>query len=80
MMKHPGYTGWMKLGDRVHSALSAVGITEERVSAWVGENCGCKERRERLNRLSDWAERVLMGRSPEPARELDQIVSPKGPK
>ncbi len=46
------------LGDLVKSALSLVGITEERVTAWLGK-CGCAERREKLNRLGAWAQRVL---------------------
>jgi hypothetical protein len=38
------------LGDRVHDALSAVGITPGRVAAALGvEDCGCDERRELLN-------------------------------
>jgi hypothetical protein len=40
------------LGDYVHAALSAVGITPERVSAAMGVNdCGCDERREWLNQV-----------------------------
>jgi len=38
------------LGDRVHDALGAVGITPERVAAALGvDDCGCDERREWLN-------------------------------
>jgi len=38
------------LGDRVHDALAAVGITPYRVAAALGvEDCGCEERRELLN-------------------------------
>ena len=37
------------LGDMVSSALSAVGITKERVSAAIGRPCGCAERQEALN-------------------------------
>lgn len=43
------------LGDAVKAALTAVGVTEERVAAWVGGPCGCKERREKLNALDAWA-------------------------
>lgn len=39
------------LGDRVASALAAVGITEARVSRLFGRPCGCKGRRAALNRL-----------------------------
>jgi hypothetical protein len=49
---HPAYprarTG---LGDRVASALSAVGITKERVSAAIGRDCGCAGRQEALNAI-----------------------------
>ena len=39
------------LGDIVKSGLSAVGITEERVSKLIGRPCGCGARAEALNRL-----------------------------
>ena len=38
------------LGDRVHDALAAVGITPDRVAAALGvDDCGCEQRREWLN-------------------------------
>jgi hypothetical protein len=39
------------LGDIVKAGLSAIGITEERVSAAIGRPCGCSERAEKLNEL-----------------------------
>ena len=39
------------LGDMVKAGLSAIGITEERVSAAIGRQCGCSERAEALNEL-----------------------------
>jgi hypothetical protein len=39
------------LGDMVKSGLSAIGITEERVSAAIGRPCGCSQRAEALNEL-----------------------------
>lgn len=39
------------LGDMVKASLSAVGITEERVSRVIGKPCGCAKRAEALNRL-----------------------------
>ena len=39
------------LGDMVASALSAVGITPERISAITGKPCGCKKRQQQLNAL-----------------------------
>lgn len=44
------------LGDYVAQALSAVGITEERVSQALGKPCGCKQRRAAMNA---WGEKVL---------------------
>jgi hypothetical protein len=41
----------MGLGDMVKSTLSAVGITEERVSKAIGRPCGCSKRAEALNAL-----------------------------
>ena len=47
------------LGDRVHDALGAVGITPERVAAALGvEDCGCEERRELLN---EWGYAIGIG-------------------
>lgn len=40
------------LGDAVAAALGAVGVTEERVSAWLGAPCACAERKEKLNEFS----------------------------
>lgn len=49
------------LGDNIKKALTAVGITEERVSNWLGAPCNCAERVEKLNQLGNWASRVLSG-------------------
>jgi hypothetical protein len=49
---HPSYprarTG---LGDIVKAGLSAIGITEERVSQAIGRPCGCSKRAEALNEI-----------------------------
>lgn len=42
------------LGDVVAGVLSAVGITEDRVSRLLGADCGCRRRREQLNAASEW--------------------------
>jgi len=39
------------LGDIVKAGLSAIGITEERVSKAIGKPCGCGKRAEKLNEL-----------------------------
>jgi len=41
--------------------LAAVGITEDRVSKWLGRGCGCGKRKEQLNRLHQWVERKIKG-------------------
>lgn len=41
----------MGLGDYITTALSAIGITEERVSKAIGRPCGCSKRAEALNQL-----------------------------
>lgn len=49
---HPAYPRARPgLGDIVKAGLSAIGITEERVSAVIGRPCGCSERAEKLNEL-----------------------------
>lgn len=44
------------LGDYVANALSAVGITKERVSAAVGGDCGCAARQQAMN---EWGRKNL---------------------
>ena len=39
------------LGDMVKAGLSAIGITEERVSKAIGRPCGCSKRAGKLNEL-----------------------------
>jgi hypothetical protein len=49
---HPAYPrAKAGLGDMVKAGLSAVGITEERVSKAIGRPCGCSKRAEQLNNL-----------------------------
>lgn len=47
----PGHTPQRGLGDFIAAGLSFFGVTEERVSAVVGRDCRCKQRREALNKL-----------------------------
>lgn len=53
----------MGLGDMVKAGLSALGITEERVSKALGRPCGCGRRREALNALG---RKFGIGASPKP--------------
>lgn len=48
----------LMLGDEVERALSVVGVTQERVRAWLGD-CNCEERKKRLNELGTWATRAI---------------------
>ncbi len=59
------------LGDIVSKALASVGVTPERVSELIGVECGCAERRRKLNALSHWAVLVVRGRLR--GRELEAL-------
>lgn len=59
-------------GDVIASALSSVGITEERVAAWVGGECGCAARKEKLNRLGAWAASFLNGK---PTEQIETMIN-----
>jgi hypothetical protein len=52
------------LGDMVKSALSAVGITEERVSKAIGKPCGCGKRAAKLNEIGHKYLGLPPGQSP----------------
>jgi hypothetical protein len=62
----------LQLGDAVEKALTAVGITSERVTAFLGRECGCAERKEKLNRLSSWAASFFTGT----AEPIENIIPP----
>lgn len=64
----------LQIGDNIEKALKAVGITSEKVEAFTGKPCKCKERKQRMNQLGNWAYRVLTGESTNPVEELDKIV------
>lgn len=65
----------MPLGDLIHAGLSRLGLTPQRVSGWLGEECQCKERQKKLNALDRWARRVLSGKGTE--EELNQLTDPE---
>ena len=62
------------LGDRIKRALSLIGITEERVSSFIGRPCGCSKRVEKLNRLGLWATRIINGRTEDAEEYLQEII------
>lgn len=72
----------IQLGDAVKRALDAVGITQERVERWLGRKCGCKERREKLNRLGRWAMQAarafLFGSKDEAKKQLERLIDEDG--
>jgi hypothetical protein len=57
--------GRFRLGDAIEKALTKVGITKEKVETWLGRPCGCNERKEKLNRLSDWVMRTIKSETKE---------------
>lgn len=63
------------LGNLIESSLKQLGITSERVEAWTGRPCNCKERREKINQLEAWARRVARGKIDQARNQLDQILS-----
>ena len=64
----------LELGDMVENALTSVGITSERVTAWLGRPCGCVERKEKLNNLSRWAKRVVSGSTEKAEEYLEEMI------
>jgi len=67
------------LGDRVEQALTAIGITKERVEEWVGPECGCEERKQKLNRIGEVVSRfwggLFGGGKAEAAKEIEEMIS-----
>ncbi len=64
----------MLLGDFVKQALEKVGVTEEKVSAFLGRPCSCKKRRDKLNQLHSWARRVIAGKTEDAKEHLDKLI------
>ena len=62
------------LGDLVEKALATVGLTSERVTTWLGKPCNCRERRDKLNALDHWAQRVLRGAVDNAQTYLNQLL------
>lgn len=64
----------MPLGDAIEKALTSVGITSDRVEKWLGKPCGCGYRRDRLNELGFWAQRILSGKTEKAEDFLNGIL------
>ncbi len=68
------------IGDHVEKALETVGITKERLEAWLGRPCKCRERKRRLNEIGQWAYRIISGGQHDNAKEeFDKIVGEEKP-
>jgi hypothetical protein len=66
----------MQLGDLVEKALHSVGVTKERVKNFLGRECRCGERKEKLNQLGAWAYRVItLGIKEDAEKHLETILS-----
>ncbi len=63
-----------KLDDQVSQALARIGVTEERVTAWIGAPCGCAMRREKLNKLSKWAQSAVKSEAEKAAAKLAKLL------
>lgn len=70
----PQFASPLPLGDYIESGLSAIGITKERVAAWLGSCGGCNDRQARLNQLGSWIARKARGEAVE--SEVDAAISP----
>jgi hypothetical protein len=62
------------LGDRISEALASVGVTEDRVTTWLGKPCKCGGRKEKINQVDLWARRVIKGKIKFAKEYLDQIL------
>lgn len=62
------------LGDVIEKALSHAGVTKDRVEAWIGGPCNCRERQDKLNSLGLWAARVISGRIEGAKKYLESIL------
>ncbi|MFA5398631.1 MAG: hypothetical protein WC346_21635 [Methanogenium sp.] len=62
------------LGDNISFALSTVGITEDRVTNWLGRPCGCGRRREKLNQLDIWARDTLLKTTKNAKSILERLI------
>lgn len=72
----------MELGDHIEQALTKVGITKQRVSKWLGRDCGCAARQEKLNNLSRWAKTAIHEAYESAKQTFDTLVGtePVNPK
>lgn len=67
------------LGDVIEQALAALGVTEEKVSRWLGRPCNCRERKDKLNALHGWALHVLRGHRDRALDYLQRLIDDENP-
>ena len=65
----------LMFGDMVETALNGIGITKERISSWLGVECNCEERKQKLNTLHNWARWVIAGKTDKAKEYLEEILS-----
>lgn len=53
-----------ELGDLIEQLTESTGVAKL-VRRYLGEDCGCEERKERLNEVSRWARKALKNKSSE---------------
>lgn len=51
-----------------------VGITEDRVTNWLGRPCRCGRRREKLNQLDIWARDTLLKTTKNAKSILERLI------
>lgn len=61
------------LGDAIAKALGIIGVTQDRVTYWLGDCC-CQERQDKLNQLGNWASRVISHKLHNAKEYLDAIL------
>ena len=62
------------LGDHVKNALEKVGISEEKVTKWLGRPCGCAKRRQKLNNLHLWIRQILGNEREQGEKQLNEAL------
>lgn len=63
------------LGDLIETALDTVGVTQQRVSKWLGKPCRCPEYRDKLNQLDSWARRIAVGKVAKAKHYIEEILA-----
>jgi len=66
----------MLLGTSIQAALESIGVTEDRVTSWLGAPCHCQERVDKLNQLDLWARKTVSGKFLEAKKYFEEMVQP----